>query len=87
MIADVLRRKMNPTKKLQELVEKGFTVSYPIRTKGKSIYTTSNNIPTKKEKDLYVIIDEVADEIMKARKDAEVDRNNPMPDRDSTNKS
>ena len=58
---------MNPTKKLKELVEKGFTVSYPIRTKGKSIYTTSKNIPTIKEKDFYVIIDEVADEMMKAR--------------------
>lgn len=30
---------------------------------------------------------EMADAMMKARKDAEVDRNNPMPDRDSTNKS
>lgn len=29
----------------------------------------------------------IADAMMKARKDAEVDRNNPMPDRDSTNKS
>ena len=58
---------MNPTKKLQELVEKGFTVSYPIRAKGKAIYTTNHNTPTKKEKDLYVIIDEVTDEIMKAR--------------------
>jgi hypothetical protein len=28
-----------------------------------------------------------ADAMMKARKDAEVDRNNTMPDRDSTNKS
>ena len=56
---------MNHTKKLKELVEKGFTVSYPIRTKGKSIYTTSNNIPKIKEKDLYVVFDEVADEILK----------------------
>lgn len=56
---------MNHTKKLKELVEKGFAVSYPIRTKGKSIYTTSNNIPKIKEKDLYVVFDEVADEILK----------------------
>lgn len=59
---------MNSIEKLKELVKEGFTVSYPIRTKGKSIYTTSHNLPTKKEKDLYVIIDDVADEIMKARK-------------------
>ena len=58
---------MNLTEKLRELIKDGFTVSYPISTKGKSIYTTSNSIQSKKEKDLYVIIDEVANE-MKARK-------------------
>jgi hypothetical protein len=62
---------MKPTEKLRELVEKGFTVSYPIRTKGKSIYTTSKNIPTQKEKDLYVLCDEVADAIDLLKKASE----------------
>lgn len=63
---------MNLTEKLRALAKEGFTVSYPVRTKGKSIYKTSNNIPKIKEKDLYVVFDEVADEIMKARKNERI---------------
>jgi len=54
---------MNHIEKLRELIKNGFTVSYPIRPKGKSIHKTSNSIQLKKEKDLYVIIDELANEM------------------------